>query len=87
MTEGLKVLFELKKHHYGTLDDFDRKLFIIEKELEVLAIMLKYVDVQENYDDMFPYTIVDKQYVSNRSELLITAQEYRFVKDFIKQNG
>ena len=48
---------------------------------------MKYVDVQENYDDMFPYTIVDKQYVSNRSELLISDEEYCLIKGFIKENG
>lgn len=87
MTNGLKELFKLKRHHYGTLDEFDKKLSIIQKELEMLQIFLKYVSFQEIDDDFFSYEVVDKQYVSNRSELLISDEEYCLIKSFIKENG
>lgn len=42
MLKGLRELKELQKHHYGTLDEFDRKLSIIEKELKALEIIKKF---------------------------------------------
>lgn len=34
MSKGLKALKELQRHHYGTLEEFDKKLSIIEEELK-----------------------------------------------------
>lgn len=84
MSKGLIALRTLKKGDYGTIEVFREKLTVIERELKVLDIIMKYVDIQKNYDDMFPYTIVDKQYVSNRSELVISDKEFELFKEVSK---
>lgn len=51
MTKGMKALKELKKHHYGTLEEFDRKLSVIEKELKALDILMEDFNLFINADN------------------------------------
>ena len=61
----------------------EQQLEVIEKELKALEIIKKYVGVQEFYDDIFPYEIVDKQYASSGSELIISKEEYELMKEVL----
>lgn len=57
----------------------------IAQDLEVLEIIKKYVDFKETDDDLFNYFVEDKQYVSNRSDNIITRKEYEKVKEVLKR--
>ena len=57
----------------------------IEKDLEVLDILKKWVLVNETYDDLFPYEIkLRNGYVSNRSCLTFTKDDYEKVKEWLE---
>lgn len=93
--EHLGIVFETAFNEYKECNDtrnilkawdfffpyFQKDLDIIKKELCLLEIFLKYVSFREIDDDFFKYEVVDKQYVSNRSELLISQEEYDLVKE------
>lgn len=58
---------------------------VIEKELKVLEILKKWIVVNETYDDLFPYEIkVKNEYVSNRSCLILTEEDYRKIKEWLE---
>lgn len=60
----------------------------IKKELEVLEILKKWIVVNETYDDLFPYEIkVKNGYVSNRSCLILTEEDYRKIKEWLDENN
>ena len=57
----------------------------LEKDLEVLEILKKWVLVNETYDDLFPYEIKLRDgYVSNRSCLTFTKDDYEKVKEWLE---
>ena len=57
----------------------------LEKDLEVLEILKKWVLVNETYDDLFPYEIkLRKGYVSNNSYLVFTKDDYEKVKGWLE---
>ena len=57
----------------------------LEKDLEVLDILKKWVLVNETYDDLFPYEIkLRNGYVSNRSCLVFTKDDYEKVKEWLE---
>ena len=57
----------------------------IEKDLEVLEILKKWIVVNETYDDLFPYEIkLRNGYVSNRSCLVFTKDDYKKVKEWLE---
>ena len=68
-----KLVYNANKNHFKT----------IEKELKALEIIKKYVGIQESYDEIFPYDIVDKQYVSTSSGLIISKEEYNLLKEVL----
>ena len=76
MLKGLRELKELQKHHYGTLDEFDRKLSIIEKELKALEIIKKYVYVSK------PYGTSTYIKLNDESEF-IPEKEYDLLKEIL----
>ena len=56
----------------------------IEKDLEVLEILKKWIVVNETYDDLFPYEIkLRNGYVSNKSCLVFTKDDYEKVKEWL----
>ena len=56
----------------------------IEKDLEVLEILKKWIVVNETYDDLFPYEIkLRNGYVSNKSCLTFTKDDYEKVKEWL----
>ena len=82
MNKGLEALQDIKNKPFswGKLKD---SLDTIEKELKALEIIKKYVGIQESYDEIFPYDIVDKQYVSTSSGLIISKEEYNLLKEVL----
>ena len=59
----------------------------LEKDLEVLNILKKWVLVNETYDDLFPYEIkLRNGYVSNRSCLVFTKDDYEKVKEWLEND-
>ena len=57
----------------------------LEKDLEVLDILKKWVLVNETYDDLFPCEIkLRNGYVSNKSCLVFTKDDYEKVKEWLK---
>lgn len=59
----------------------------IEKDLEILEILKKWVLVNETYDDLFPYEIkLRNGYVSNRSCLVFTKDDYEKVKEWLEND-
>ena len=57
----------------------------IEKDLEVLDILKKWVLVNETNDDLFPYEIkLRNGYVSNKSCLVFTKDDYEKVKEWLE---
>ena len=60
----------------------------IEKDLEVLEILKKWILVNESYDDLFPYEIdVKQQYVSSRSCLVLTEEEFNKIKEWLEDDN
>lgn len=58
---------------------------IIKQDLEVLEILKKYILISKSCDDdLFPYDIdVKQQYVSNRSCLVLTEEEFNKIKEWL----
>lgn len=57
---------------------------IIEKDLEALEILKKWVIVEETDDDFFPCEIrVRRAYISNRSALILSKKEYEILKGWL----
>ena len=75
---ALKRLEQLEEEKQS----FDRQL---EKKLKALEIIKKYVAIDELIDDgeLFMYSIRDKQYISSRSCLVMTDEEYKLLKEVL----
>lgn len=58
-----------------------------QNKLKALEIIKKYINIRESYDELFPYEIVDKQYISNSSELLISKEEYNLLKEVLQNDN
>ena len=87
MSKGLEKLKTIRHIHdieCGKDESINKDFDIIEKELKALEIIKKYVGVQESYDELFPYDIVDKQYVSSGSSLVISKEEYELMREVLK---
>ena len=55
-----------------------------KEALEVLEILKKYIIISKSCDDLFPYDIdIKKQYVSSRSCLVLTEEEYYKIKRWL----
>lgn len=85
--EALEKLLEMAIENglwkSGLVEDIEN---IILKDLEVLEILKKFILVSESYDDLFPYDIdVKQQYVSSRSCLVLTEEEYYKIKEWLKR--
>ena len=59
----------------------------IEKDLKVLETLKKFILVSKSYDDLFPYDIdVKQQYVSNKSCLILTEEEFHKIKEWLEND-
>ena len=68
----------------GVDDEYFEEFNIIKKDLEVLEILKRFMLVSKSDDDLFPYDIdVKQQYVSNRSCLVLTEEEFKKIKEWL----
>lgn len=82
--EALEILLAgyYNNANYQELIEAREKL---EKDLKVLEILKKWIVVNETYDDLFPYEIkLRNGYVSNRSCLVFTKDDYEKVKEWLE---
>ena len=89
-----EALKRIKKSHYVAMDcmgieepdvETEEAIKTIEKDLEVLDIIKKWVLVNETYDDLFPYEIkLRNGYVSNKSCLVFTKDDHEKVKEWLE---
>lgn len=82
--QGLKIISSFEDYIKNLEDRIDNLETSYLRNRKALEIFMDYVSFQEVNDDFFKYEVVDKQYVSNSSELLITDDEYKFIKEFEK---
>lgn len=80
--EALCYLDDIAHGRKMIYDPHSLKL-LIEEELEAFNILKKYIKIEEDDDDLFPYSITDKQYVSSRSCLVMSCKEFEAVKRFL----
>ena len=79
------IIFEAKAEKPIFSMYYQEFLKPIEKDLEVLDILKKWVLVNETYDDLFPYEIkLRNGYVSNKSCLVFTKDDYEKVKEWLE---
>ena len=78
----------VEEHYKDFMSNYD---FLLQgyqelyKRLEVLEILKKWIVVDETYDDLFPYEIkLRNGYVSNRSCLVFTKDDYEKVKEWLE---
>ena len=80
----------VEEHYKGFMSDYDLLLQEYQelyKRLEVLEILKKWIVVDETYDDLFPYEIkLRNGYVSNRSCLVFTKDDYEKVKEWLEND-
>ena len=50
------------------------------KYIEAAAVLRQYVGVIKIEDDWFEYRIEDKQYISNRSAVVMSEEDYKKLK-------
>ena len=78
----------VEEHYKDFMSDYDLLLQEYQelyKRLEVLEILKKWIVVDETYDDLFPYEIkLRNGYVSNRSCLVFTKDDYEKVKEWLE---
>ena len=92
MSKGLNSLSEMVVHlnnKYAktrqALEDFRN----IKKELEALEIIKKYITIDvltDNDGELFMYSIRDKQYISSRSCKVMNDEEYKILKEVLKND-
>ena len=86
--EALEKLLEMAIENglwkSGLVEDIEN---IILRDLDVLEILKKYILISKSCDDdLFPYDIdVKQQYVSSRSCLVLTEEEYYKIKEWLKR--
>ena len=77
----------VEEHYEDFMSDYDLLLQEYQelyKRLEVLEILKKWIVVDETYDDLFPYEIkLRNGYVSNKSCLVFTKDDYEKVKEWL----
>ena len=80
----------VEEHYKSFMSDYDLLLQEYQelyKRLEVLEILKKWIVVDETYDDLFPYEIkLRNGYVSNRSCLVFTKDDYEKVKEWLEND-
>ena len=80
----------VEEHYKDFMSDYDLLLQEYQelyKRLEVLEILKKWIVVDETYDDLFPYEIkLRNGYVSNRSCLVFTKDDYEKVKEWLESD-
>ena len=80
----------VEEHYKDFMSDYDLLLQEYQelyKRLEVLEILKKWIVVDETYDDLFPYEIkLRNGYVSNRSCLVFTKDDYEKVKEWLEND-
>ena len=78
----------VEEHYEDFMSDYDlllQECQELNKRLEVLEILKKWIVVDETYDDLFPYEIkLRNGYVSNRSCLVFTKDDYEKVKEWLE---
>ena len=78
----------VEEHYKDFMSDYDLLLQEYQelyKRLEVLDILKKWVLVNETHDDLFPYEIkLRNGYVSNKSCLVFTKDDYEKVKEWLE---
>lgn len=83
MSESLEALETLQRHRYGTLENFDNKLSIIEKELKALEIInTKEVNVallKNPCVSLKEYNVIIKDQIGKPFRL--TKEEYDLLKE------
>ena len=77
----------VEEHYEDFMSDYDLLLqenYELNKKLEILEILKKWIVVNETYDDLFPYEIkLRNGYVSNKSCLVFTKDDYEKVKEWL----
>ena len=77
----------VEEHYKDFMSDYDlllQECQELNKRLEVLEILKKWIVVNETYDDLFPYEIkLRNGYVSNKSCLVFTKDDYEKVKEWL----
>ena len=78
----------VEEHYEDFVSDYDLLLqenYELNKKLEILEILKKWIVVDETYDDLFPYEIkLRNGYVSNKSCLTFTKDDYEKVKEWLE---
>ena len=78
----------VEEHYEDFMSNYDlllQECQELNKRLEVLEILKKWIVVDETYDDLFPYEIkLRNGYVSNRSCLVFTKDDYEKVKEWLE---
>ena len=81
----------VEEHYKDFMSDYDLLLQEYQelyKRLEVLEILKKWIVVNETYDDLFPYEIkLRNGYVSNKSCLVFTKDDYEKVKEWLENDN
>ena len=85
--EALEKLLEMAIENglwkSGLVEDIEN---IIMKDLDVLEILKRFILVNKSDDDLFPYDIhVKQQYISSKSCLVLTEEEYYKIKEWLKR--
>ena len=81
----------VEEHYKDFMSDYDlllQECQELNKRLEVLEILKKWIVVNETYDDLFPYEIkLRNGYVSNKSCLVFTKDDYEKVKEWLENDN
>lgn len=89
MSKELKALERIKNFMSVNAHHWKQDVSIIETALKALEIIKKYYSIKEDLDDFIPYQLIDKQYVSNRSCIVMSKEErdkdFNDINDFIKK--
>lgn len=82
---ALKYLDDIAHGRKMSYDAHELKK-IVERDLEVLEILKKWVLVEETNDELFPYDIsVRRAYVSSGSVLELSKEEYELLKEWLEK--
>lgn len=96
MLSSKEALQNIRDYHNETVYDidniytenmFEKELDIIEKDLEILDILKKWIEVRATNYDLVPYEIsVKNAYVSSRSCLVLTKEDYIKIKVWLEND-
>ena len=84
--ERIKNTIIVRRNNTVVLEPFiQEEIETIAKDLEVLEILKKRIEINETYDDLFPYEIkVKSGYISNRSCLVLTEEDFKKIKEWLE---